>query len=64
MEKTSKMADTQNPPSIQPTEAPKPAPKYKGHYQLHDAIQDSASLEDITALLSAHHNPTECKAAR
>ncbi len=33
--------------------------KYKDKYQLHEAIHDGVSIEDITALLSSHHNPTD-----
>ena len=34
--------------------------KYEGRYMLHDAIQEGASVEEITALLSPHPHPVDC----
>lgn len=30
-------------------------------YQLHDAIQEGAIIEDITQIISSHHDPAACK---
>ncbi len=47
--------------AVAPLETPgkQGASKYRDFYKLHDAIHDSASLEEITALISDHQNPAE-----
>jgi len=42
-------------PKVLPT-----AKKYNDAFQLHDAIQDGASLEDINVLLNSHSSPLDC----